>query len=119
MKQRKAGGRILVVEDELTVAMCIEDILVQAGYVVVGPVGRLEKALEAVSNEQLDVALLDMNLKGKSIYPVARILADRGIPFAFLSGYGADVLPADIKAPLLPKPFDVNELLATLDTLLV
>ena len=75
--------------------------------------------MEAATNEELDGALLDMNLKGKKIFPVANLLADRGIPFAFLSGYGMDSLPANIKAPLLPKPFDVDELLATVDAMLV
>lgn len=116
MTQQKAGRRILVVEDELMVAMGLEMVLADAGYVVIGPVGRVEQALKAATADEFDFALLDVNVRGEEIYPVADILEKRGIPFAFLTGYGRDSLPRDqVKARVLSKPFNASELLAAVD----
>ena len=83
-----AGRRVMVVEDEVLVAMLIEDILADEQCVVLGPYGDLDEALRAGETEQMDMALLDMNLRGRLSLPLADLLARRGIPFLLLTGYG-------------------------------
>src|SRR5690606_28701228 len=82
-----AGLRILIVEDELLVALELETMLGSLGCEVVGPAARLEKALNLAETEELDGAVLDVNLRGKPVYPVAAALGARGIPFIFSTGY--------------------------------
>ena len=86
--QGSAGLRVLVVEDEIMVALLLEDMIADLGHRVVGPVGRLGKALDVANREAIDVAILDVNVDGKEVYPVAEALAARHIPFAFVTGYG-------------------------------
>jgi CheY-like chemotaxis protein len=108
---RAAGLRVLLVEDESMVALLLEDMLAELGHEVVGPVARLDKALEMAQRQALDVALLDVNLDGREIYPVAEALAAREIPFVFVTGYGRGALPAPYRdRPTLQKPFRRNEL---------
>jgi CheY-like chemotaxis protein len=106
-----AGKRILVVEDEMIVAMLIEDILMDNGATVVGPAARVNKALDLLGTEEVDAALLDVNLAGENTTPVAEELRRRGIPFAFATGYGAAGLPEGFASqPLLQKPFQERDL---------
>jgi CheY-like chemotaxis protein len=107
-----AGKRILVVEDEMIVAMLIEDILADAGATVVGPAARVARALDLLEEEEaLDGALLDVNLAGEMTTPVAEELRRRGIPFAFATGYGAAGVPEGFAGqPLLQKPFQEHDL---------
>ena len=106
-----AGKRILVVEDEMIVAMLIEDILMDNGATVVGPAARVNKALDLLGTEAVDAALLDVNLAGENTMPVAEELRRRGIPFAFATGYGAAGLPDGFAGqPLLQKPFQERDL---------
>jgi CheY-like chemotaxis protein len=106
-----AGKRILVVEDEMIVAMLIEDILMDNGATVVGPAARVNKALDLLGTEEVDAALLDVNLAGENTMPVAEELRRRGIPFAFATGYGAGGLPEGFAGqPLLQKPFQERDL---------
>jgi CheY-like chemotaxis protein len=106
-----AGKRILVVEDEMIVAMLIEDILMDNGATVVGPAARVNKALDLLGTEEVDAALLDVNLAGENTTPVAEELRRRGIPFAFATGYGAAGLPEGFTTqPLLQKPFQERDL---------
>jgi CheY-like chemotaxis protein len=106
------GKRILVVEDEMIVAMLIEDILMDAGATVVGPAARVSRALDILQEETaLDGALLDLNLAGELTTPVAEELRRRGIPFAFATGYGAAGVPEAFQGqPLLQKPFQEHDL---------
>ena len=107
------GVKVLVVEDEYLVAALMEDILESAGCVVAGPIPRLAQALDAASSEACDVAVLDVNLAGERVYPVADILAQRNVPFVFVTGYG--VLPGEYaNRPRLCKPFKMADLLDTL-----
>lgn len=109
------GLRVLVVEDEFLVAMLLQEMLETAGCVVAGPIPRLAEALEAAASEACDVAVLDINLGGERIDPVAVILDGRKIPFVFVTGYAADSLPDAFAArPRLPKPFKSADLVATL-----
>lgn len=108
-----AGLRVLVVEDDMLIAACIEEVLHGLGCVVVGPVGKLDLALQLANDEVLDAAILDINIRGGHVYPVAERLRARGIPFALASGYGDWALPEAFRnQPRLTKPFTENELLA-------
>jgi CheY-like chemotaxis protein len=104
---RLEGLRLLVVEDEALVAMLLEDALQALGCAVVGPAGNVARALALLEKEDVDLALLDVNLGGKRSYPVAEALAARGIPFVFVTGYGASGVDRRFAAaPVLQKPFD-------------
>lgn len=111
-----AGKRILLVEDEALVALLLEDFLADLGAVVVGPESQLEGAKLAAETEQLDAAILDINLHGHPSYEVADVLKRRGVPFAFATGYGkSGVDPEHRGVPVLMKPYrreDVAEVLA-------
>ncbi|MDB5559865.1 MAG: hypothetical protein JWQ36_2799 [Enterovirga sp.] len=106
-----AGVRVLVVEDEVAISLLLEDMLLEMGCEVVGPAGRLSAAAELAANEQLDIAVLDVNLAGQPIYPVAEALAARGVPFVFSTGYGSAGIDEPFRdRPVLQKPFAQNEL---------
>ncbi|WP_312366205.1 response regulator [Ensifer sp.] len=101
----------MIVEDEMLVAMLIEDVVAELGHQIVGPAMRLETALVAAEKEDLDFAILDINLAGKQSFPVADILSMRGIPFMFASGYGADGLVDPYRSALiLQKPIAPEEI---------
>ena len=89
-----AGLRVLVVEDEFMIAVLIEETLADQLCTVVGPFNNVADALAAARRGDFDAALLDVNVRGEEIYPVAEYLAERSVPFLLLSGYGADAIPA-------------------------
>jgi len=111
-----AGLRVLVVEDEPVVAMCLEDILEELGCVTVGPVGRLIEGLALAQREPLDAAILDINLDGERSNRIAEALRDRGVPFAFASGYGS--APEGFGAPMIEKPYRTADIERALGALL-
>lgn len=108
--------RILLVEDEMTIALMIEDMLTELGHEVVELAMRLPQALEAARHIDADLAILDVNLDGHRSFPVADILVERAIPFAFATGYGAAGLDEAYHGkPVLAKPFlfeDLRKVLA-------
>jgi two-component SAPR family response regulator len=105
------GLRILVVEDEFLVAMELETMLQDLGGEVIGPLGRLEEAAAIAREETLDVAVLDVNIGGQLVTPVADALAARTIPFVFCTGYDGASLPGrHAAAPVLMKPCQAHEL---------
>jgi CheY-like chemotaxis protein len=111
------GIRVLVVEDEFLIASLIEDILKSAGCVVSGPIPRLAEALDAVHCGTFDAAVLDINLAGDRIDPVADALSRRNIPFMFVTGYSTGLLPGEFAArPHLCKPFKIADLLHMLSS---
>lgn len=110
--------RILVVEDEMLVAMNIEDMLLELGHEVAGLASRLGPALALASESKFDVAMLDVNLAGEASFPVADFLAERGIPFLFATGYGRQGIEERFRhCPILQKPFRAAELAAALAAL--
>jgi CheY-like chemotaxis protein len=110
-----AGARVLVVEDEMLVSLLIEDILTDSKCIIVGPYDRVPAALEAARTLALDAAILDVNLAGTKVYPVAEMLSARGIPFVLLSGYGAGAAPAEHASwQVCSKPFKFEQLIAML-----
>lgn len=115
MHKPLTGLSILVVEDEMLVLMEIQDMLADLGCEVVVVAATNEQAIAFVEAQNFDAALLDLNLNGIRSYPVADVLAARGVPFAFATGYGGSGLrDADRERPLLVKPFDSASLEAIL-----
>jgi two-component SAPR family response regulator len=105
------GLRILVVEDEFLVAMELETMLRDLGGEVIGPLGRLDEAVAIAREEALDLAILDVNIGGQLVTPVADALAARTIPFVFCTGYDGATLPGrHASAPVLMKPCQAHEL---------
>ncbi len=101
-----AGCRVLFVEDDMLIAVAIEEVLHALNCQVVGPVALLEKALKLAQGETFDVAILDVTIRGGKVYPVAELLLARGIPFVFASGYGDWALPEALRdQPRLMKAF--------------
>ena len=102
-----AGKRVLIVEDELLVALSLEDTLRGLGCAVIGPVATLGEALRIADDVDADLAILDVNLRGEQVFPAAEILAGRGIPLVFCSGFvGAAPLPSCFGDALqVPKPY--------------
>ncbi len=91
------------------------NLLEDYGCTVVGPCGTVESALAAVHTETFDLAVLDVNLRGLRVYPVAEWLAERQIPFRFLSGYGDEAIPLGCNTwKLCAKPFKISDLVAML-----
>jgi PAS domain S-box-containing protein len=101
------GRRVLVVEDEALVAMMIQEFLTEYGHSVVGPIGRASEALAAAKQTDYDAAILDINLGDGTAYPVAEIVAARGVPFVFVTGYEADTVDDRFShIPVLQKPIE-------------
>jgi CheY-like chemotaxis protein len=115
----KETRRVLVVEDEELVAMMLADMLQELNCRVLGPAGELTQALALARDGALDAALLDVSLGGRASFPVAEALRARGVPFAFMSGYGEKDFPAAFReVPRLSKPFDLPDLERVLSGLL-
>ncbi|HLG88455.1 MAG TPA: response regulator [Alphaproteobacteria bacterium] len=101
-----AGARILVIEDEVLVSMLIEDALGESGCDLVGPARSVAQGVALAASETLSAAVLDVNVDGGEIFPVAEILSRRGIPYLFITGYRRSELPSRHRdAPTLEKPF--------------
>jgi PAS domain S-box-containing protein len=114
-----AGKRLLVVEDELLVSMLIGEILADLGAEVSGPFGRLSDGLTAARSGRFDGAILDLNLAGQGAEPLADLLAARGVPFVFITGYQRESIDRRFaNVPALAKPIDAAALESVLLTLL-
>lgn len=115
-----SGKRILVVEDESLVAMLIETILEDLGCIPVGPAANVDEGLTLASgDEAIDAALLDVNVSGQQVFPVAEALEARGVPFVFSTGYGEAGLPDAWRGrPTLQKPFTEEAVQAAIRTAL-
>ncbi len=101
------GLRVLVVEDEVLVALLVESMLSDMGCRVVGPAGGLDEAFAIAAREPFDLAVLDVNLAGERVDPFVDLLKSRGSKFLFATGYGvAGLREEDRCAPVLQKPFD-------------
>ena len=107
--------RVLVVEDEVIVAMTLEDMLTDLGCSVVGPANNLADALRLAADADFDLALLDVNLGGQRSDRVADLLREQGIPFGFITGYGsAGIEESGRSQPVLSKPCSAASLAALL-----
>jgi CheY-like chemotaxis protein len=110
-----AAPRVLVVEDEATVAMLIEDMVCELDYEVAAVVSRVEDAMRMLDGDSFDLAILDVHLNGKTIFPFADELDRREIPYLFATAYGARAIPAEFSSHrVLRKPFGPVELRSAL-----
>lgn len=108
---RLAAPRVLVVEDEMTIAMLIEDMVSELAYEVAAVVPRLEDAMRYLDTDTFDLAMLDVHLNGKTVFPFAAELEAREIPFLFATAYGARGVPEEFRGHvILQKPFGPVEL---------
>jgi DNA-binding NtrC family response regulator len=106
-----AGLRVLIVEDEAGVALLLEDMLLELGCNVIGSIARVDRACEVAAAIDCDFAVLDVNLGGTPVFPVAHILQGRRIPFVFSTGYGpGGIVEAFKDRPVLSKPFPIEAL---------
>lgn len=112
MSKRELSNReVLVVEDEMMIAMLIEDMLDELGCKLVGQAASVPRALELIGNESIEVAILDLNLDGKDTYAIADALQRKNVPFIFATGYGSAGLRQEYgNRPVLQKPFQQKDL---------
>lgn len=110
------GARILVVEDNFLAAEVVRDLLESNGCTVIGPVGRVAEGVALAEREELDAAVLDINLNGDWCFPIALALRQRGVPFVFLTGYDdAAIIPMELRpARRLGKPILGTQLIEVL-----
>lgn len=115
-----SGSRIFVVEDETLVLFNLEDILTDLGCEVAGQAMRLDKAVElAKTVGPVDAAILDVNIGGTTVFPAAEILAERGVPLLFATGYGRDGLPDEWQGhAVIVKPYSPQDVERALGPLL-
>jgi DNA-binding response OmpR family regulator len=115
------GSRILIVEDEYLLADDLSAALTEAGAEVLGPIASVEDAQTFIAGEdRIDAAVLDVNLRGDLIFPVADTLQARGVPFAFATGYDQWALPPRFaQVPRVEKPFKTNKVAAVLGPMVV
>ena len=111
-----AGRRVLVVEDDFLVSLTTVDFLESLGCEVVGPAARLAAAFEFAQSESLDAAVLDINIAGDMVWPIAEVLRRRGVPFIFLSAHPrlSEIPILFTAVPRLEKPLEQNRLLRQL-----
>jgi PAS domain S-box-containing protein len=110
-----AGSQIMVVEDEALVAMALSELLNEMGYSVMGPFSRISEAIIALRNGRIDAAVLDVNLGGELVYPLADILVADGVPFIFVTGYsGEEIERRFSNIPVLQKPIERDALIEIL-----
>lgn len=109
------GSRLLIVEDEYFLAQDLADYFESLGADIVGPAGTVQDALRLLEGAQIQGAILDVNLRGERVYPVADVLLQRGVPFVFASGYGGELEPqAYADVPRCIKPINSKILARTL-----
>lgn len=114
-----ADRRILIVEDEILIAMMLEDMLDELGCRVVATVANAADAVAAIEAHPIDAAILDVNLEGGRSFAVADALAGHGIPFLFSTGYGEHTVEAQYpNRPILKKPFSMGDLARALSRVL-
>ena len=110
-EQAMSRKRVLIVEDEMVVAMLVEDMIGELGYEVAGVISRVDEAMKIADSGTFDFAVLDVHLNGRLIFPFADALSERNIPYIFATGYGERGIPPEhCKHPVLQKPFRAEDL---------
>jgi len=119
MATRPAGCSVFLVEDEVMIRMMVADMLEELGYGVAAEAGEISEALRLVQTTDFDLAILDVNVNGKVITPVAELIKSKGRPFIFATGYGSSGLPPEYRdRPALQKPFQLETLAQMIDSTL-
>jgi CheY-like chemotaxis protein len=107
--------RVLVVEDEFAVLLLVEDMLMELGCELVGTASRMAEAVSLAGSAEFDVAVLDVNINGEPINPVAEAVSARGLPMVFSTGYGRSGIDARWREkPVLQKPYRLEDFAAAL-----
>ena len=110
---------VLLVEDEVMIRMMVADMLEELGYTIAAEAGDIDEAVRLVQVTDFDIAILDVNVNGKVITPVAEVVLLRGLPFVFATGYGAQGLPEKFRdRPTIQKPFQIETLARTIEATL-
>ncbi|ABE62607.1 response regulator receiver domain protein (CheY-like) [Nitrobacter hamburgensis X14] len=110
------GGSVFLVEDEAMIRMMVADMLEELGYSIAAEAGEIEQALKLAQTTDFDIAILDVNVNGKLISPVAEVIEARNRPFIFATGYGTQGLPPEYRdRPALQKPFQMEGLAAMIE----
>jgi CheY-like chemotaxis protein len=113
------GGSVFLVEDEVMIRMMVADMLEELGYRVAAEAGEINEAMKLAQTAEFDIAILDVNVNGKVISPVAELIQARNRPFIFATGYGSSGLPEEYRdRPALQKPFQLETLAKMIDTAL-
>jgi CheY-like chemotaxis protein len=116
---RPRGGSVFLVEDEVMIRMMVADMLEELGYRVVAEAGEINEAIRLAQSADYDFAILDVNVNGRVISPVADLIRARKRPFIFATGYGSSGLPEEYRdRPALQKPFQLETLARMIDTAL-
>ena len=116
---RPPGGSVFLVEDEVMIRMMVADMLEELGYTVAAEAGEIDEAMRLAQNTYFDLAILDVNVNGKVISPVAELIQARNRPFIFATGYGSSGLPEEYRdRPALQKPFQLDALGKTIEAAL-
>lgn len=103
--------RFMILDDEIIVALDVEHMLTDLGHCVVGTANRMDGGMKIAQESDLDMAILDINVRGVLSFPIAEILRSRGVPVIFASGYGQrGLIDAFRDAHVLTKPFDMDGL---------
>jgi DNA-binding NtrC family response regulator len=112
-------GRILIVEDEYLIRLLLEDMVAELGYEVAAIAANIDDGKAQASKAEVDLAILDVNIDGVQVFPVAEILKGRNLPYVFITGYGQQGLPEQYRqTPTLQKPFQMQDLKTTLGRVL-
>jgi CheY-like chemotaxis protein len=116
---RSRGGSVFLVEDEVMIRMMVADMLEELGYSVAAEAGEISEAMKLAQSADFDLAILDVNVNGKMISPVADLIKARQRPFIFATGYGSSGLPEEYRdRPALQKPFQIETLAKAIATVL-
>jgi CheY-like chemotaxis protein len=116
---RPPVGSVFLVEDEVMIRMMVADMLEELGYSVAAEAGEINEAIKLAQSAQFDIAILDVNVNGKVISPVAELIEARNRPFIFATGYGSSGLPEQYRdRPALQKPFQLETLARMIDAAL-
>jgi DNA-binding response OmpR family regulator len=111
VRAKPPGGSVFLVEDEAMIRMMVADMLEELGYSIAAEAGEIEQALKLAHTTNFDIAILDVNVNGKLISPVAEVIERRNRPFIFATGYGTQGLPPEYRdRPALQKPFQMENL---------
>jgi CheY-like chemotaxis protein len=116
---RPPGGSVFLVEDEVMIRMMVADMLEELGYSVAAEAGEIDEAMKLAQSAEFDLAILDVNVNGKVISPVADLIRARNLPFIFATGYGSAGVPEQYRdRPALQKPFQIETLAKMIDSAL-
>jgi CheY-like chemotaxis protein len=113
------GGSVFLVKDDVLIRMMVADMLEELGYRVAAEAGEIDEALKLAHSTDFDFAILDVNINGKVISPVADVIKTRNLPFIFATGYGCSDLPEEHRDhPALHKPYQIGTLARTIEATL-